>query len=131
MSPSNIKDDEPNSLVLWNSLRDRLFYRTNGQGSYWAWAGVEQLDLTALITQFGRLAPTFFQLQVSDGHVAIRVYDDVVLVGIAQIAPASWACMHTIYAAAQADALLDLRMCADLASEHQEPEVRDAAAPLH
>ena len=131
MNRADLTDEEYLSFSWWQGFRDRLFYRTNGQGSYWAWAGTAQLDLTDLILQFGKLAPAFFQLQACDGHVAIRLFDDVVLIGIAQITPESWACVHTIYTAAHGDAVHDLRMCADVTRETSEPEVRDVAASVH
>lgn len=81
----------------------------------WVMAGSGKFDLHHHILIFGDLAPEHFQFQVCDGHLAVRVFDEVLLIGVSQLTEASWASVYTTYQAAHEAGLRELAACAALA----------------
>jgi hypothetical protein len=119
-------DFEKVARATWDHYRRRLFYRTGGAGSCWAWACSEPLNLDHLIAEFGRWAPDKFQIQLLGDHVAIQVFDDVVLVAPAQMTKESWARLHDIQLATQASALGDMRIAYEVITSESYKQTEGA-----
>lgn len=97
----------------------------------WALAGTGKFDLQQVILLFGELAPTHFQFQVSDGHVAVRVFEDVLLVGVSQLTEASWSTVYSTYQASHEAALREIAWAASIALEAAETKGAADASALH
>lgn len=117
--------------AAWHDLRDRLCFRTERDSNLWAWGGSCKLDLHHLVVTFGDFAPTHFRLQVSDSHVAVRIFDDVLLIGVSQLTEAAWSCIYCMHQASQEAALRELAWAASLAIDGAEPKGADDAGALH
>lgn len=117
--------------AAWHDLRDRLCFRTERDSNLWAWGGSCKLDLHHLVVTFGDFAPTHFRLQVSDGHIAVRIFDDVLLIGVRQLTEAAWSCIYVMHQASQEAALRELAWAASLAIDGAEPKGADDAGALH
>lgn len=97
----------------------------------WVMAGSGKFDLHHHILIFGDLAPEHFQFQVCDGHLAVRVFDEVLLIGVSQLTEASWASVYTTYQAAHEAGLRELAACAALALDGLESKGAADVRALH
>lgn len=131
MSLDILDADGKLALACWHCFRDKTCYPTGGPGTYWAWGCTRPLPLDALILEFAKFGPTFFLLELCGNHLAIRVFDDVVLVGVAQITEQSWPHIQQIYQVAQQGAVEELWSYSTVRSDLDNKEAAHVGTSLH
>lgn len=115
----------------FHDFLNRACFKVAEQPNRWALAGTGKFDLHHLILIFGELAPAHFQFQVCDGHLAVRVFDEVLLIGVSQLTEASWSSVYATYQAAHEAGLRELAACAALTLDGLESKGAADVSALH